>query len=109
MHGNRATLAMLSAAAWLCGAAPALAQSRDEDRHPPQHQEAVPDSRQNPANPRGEGQSGSSEQLSRSGGVVKPPATGDEGVITPPNPGPQSMPVIPPPGTPGGNQQVQPK
>lgn len=50
-----------------------------------------------------------SDELSRSGGVMQPPATGDQGVVPPPKAGPQSTPVIPPPGTPGGNQQIQPK
>src|SRR5260221_8138520 len=39
-----------------------------------------------------------SDELSRSGGVVQPPATGDQGVVPPPKAGPQSTPVIPPPG-----------
>jgi len=50
-----------------------------------------------------------SDELSRSGGVVRPPATGDQGVVEPPKAGSQSTPVIPPPGTPGGNQEIQPK
>lgn len=50
-----------------------------------------------------------SDDLSRSHGVVKPPATGDKSVVPPPNVGGQSTPVIPPPGTPGGTQNVQPK
>ncbi len=50
-----------------------------------------------------------SHELSRSGGVVKPPETGDRGVVTPPPTGTQSTPVIPPPGTPGGNAEVKPK
>jgi hypothetical protein len=50
-----------------------------------------------------------SDELSRSGGVVQPPATGDQGVVPPPKAGHQSTPVIPPPGTPGGNQEIQPK
>lgn len=43
-------------------------------------------------------------------GVIKPPVTGDRGVVKPPDTT-QSMPmpVIPPPGTPGNNQNVQPK
>jgi len=45
--------------------------------------------------------------LARSCGVITPPATGDTGVIPTPNQG--TMPVVPPPGTPGGNQNVQPK
>ena len=50
-----------------------------------------------------------SDELSRSGGVMQPPATGDQGVVPPPKAGPQSTPVIPPPGTAGGNQDIQPK
>ena len=50
-----------------------------------------------------------SSELSRSGGVVRPPSTGDQGVVAPPSAGAQSTPVIPPPGTPGGNQEIQPK
>lgn len=50
-----------------------------------------------------------SDELARSGGVVRPPATGDQGVVQPPKAGSQSTPVIPPPGTPGGNQEIQPK
>jgi hypothetical protein len=51
-----------------------------------------------------------SEQLSRSGGVIKPPENVDRKMQAPtPNPGPQSMPVVPPPGSPGGNPDVKPK
>jgi hypothetical protein len=51
-----------------------------------------------------------SEQLSRSGGVIKPPANVDRQIQAPtPNPGPKSMPVVPPPGSPGGNPDVKPK
>jgi hypothetical protein len=50
-----------------------------------------------------------SHELSRSGGVIHPPATGDAGVVAPPNQGKSRTPVIPPPGTPGGNPLVQPK
>lgn len=46
---------------------------------------------------------------SRSQGVIDLPSTGDKSVVPPPHTGAQSMPVIPPPGTPGGNEQVQPK
>jgi hypothetical protein len=48
-------------------------------------------------------------ELSHSSGVIKPPLTRDQDVIPPPSTGKQSTPVIPPPGTPGGNQNVQPK
>ena len=62
-----------------------------------------------------EGISGSSSgslshQLSRSGGVIQPPANLDPGLTQPaPDLGPHSMPVIPPPGTPGGNPDIKPK
>jgi len=62
-----------------------------------------------------EGISGSSSeplshQLSRSGGVIHPPANVDPGITQPaPDIGPHSMPVIPPPDTPGGNTDVKPK
>ncbi len=45
-----------------------------------------------------------------SSGVIRPPVTGDKGVVTPPDKGKaMPMPVIPPPGSPGGDQNVQPK
>ena len=50
-----------------------------------------------------------SNDLSRSHGVIPPPANGDRNVVPTPNAGSSTMPVIPPPGTPGGNQDVQPK
>ena len=51
-----------------------------------------------------------SDQLSRSGGVIKPRTDIDPGMRqTPPDPGPQSMPVIPPPGAAGDRLDVKPK
>jgi hypothetical protein len=51
-----------------------------------------------------------SEQLSRSGGVIKPPENVDRGIEAPtPDPGAHSMPVVPPPGAPGGDPKVKPK
>jgi hypothetical protein len=51
-----------------------------------------------------------SDKLSRSGGVIQPPANADPGIHQPtPNPGAQRMPVIPPPGTPGNAPEVKPK
>jgi hypothetical protein len=47
--------------------------------------------------------------LSRSGGVIAPPSTGNEDVVPPPSDGAPATPVIPPPGTRGGNQNVEPK
>ena len=53
--------------------------------------------------------SGSSSDLSRSGGVIKPPADVDPQMKqTPPSSG-DRMPVIPPPGAPGGNPSVKAK
>jgi hypothetical protein len=50
-----------------------------------------------------------SSELSRSGGVIKPPADVDPQMKqTPPSSG-DRMPVIPPPGTAGGNSSVKPK
>ena len=62
--------------------------------------------------PSGSGTTGGSlsRELSQSGGVIHPPASGDRGMVTsPPNRGAGRTPVIPPPGTPGGNPMVQPK
>jgi len=49
-----------------------------------------------------------SEQLSKSKGVICPPAGVDPGISVPPVGG-GKMPVIPPPGTPGGDPGLQPK
>lgn len=50
------------------------------------------------------------QQLSRSKGVIEPPAGIDPGIETrAPQPNTPTMPVIPPPGTPGGDQSIQPK
>jgi hypothetical protein len=51
-----------------------------------------------------------SDQLSRSGGVIKPRTDVDPQMHHPaPDPGPQSTPVIPPPGTSGNSLDVKPK
>jgi hypothetical protein len=49
-----------------------------------------------------------SDQLSRSKGIICPPAGIDPGIAAPPVGGGR-MPVIPPPGTPGGDPTVIPK
>jgi hypothetical protein len=49
-----------------------------------------------------------SDQLSRSKGVICPPAGVDPGISTPPVGG-GVTPVIPPPGTPGGDHGVVPR
>lgn len=49
-----------------------------------------------------------SDKLARSNGVICPPPHTDTEINAPTPPG-GKMPVIPPPGSPGGNQNVQPK
>lgn len=49
-----------------------------------------------------------SEQLSRSKGIICPPAGVDPGIAAPPVGG-GVTPVIPPPGTPGGDPLIIPK
>jgi hypothetical protein len=49
-----------------------------------------------------------SDELSRSKGVICPPAGIDPGIAAPPVGG-RVMPVIPPPGTPGGDPSIIPK
>jgi hypothetical protein len=51
----------------------------------------------------------SSSDLSRSGGVIKPPANVDPEMKQTPPPSGARMPMIPPPGTPGGNPLIKPK
>ena len=51
----------------------------------------------------------SPQQSAQTPSVVAPPETGDRSVITPPNTDAAKMPVIKPPGTPGDNNEVQPK
>lgn len=58
-----------------------------------------------------ENQKGStlSDKLAQSRGVICPPEHVDPDIKAPTPQGGGSMPVIPPPGSPGGNQNVQPK
>ena len=51
-----------------------------------------------------------SDKLEQSDGVIRPPANISPDITVPaPVPNPGTTPVIPPPGSPGGNQQVDPK
>jgi len=51
-----------------------------------------------------------SDKLNKSDGIIRPPETGAPDMNVPaPVPDPKTTPVIPPPGSPGGNQQVEPK
>jgi len=62
---------------------------------------------------RGCSQPGNSENLSdklaQSGGVLCPQNADPDPAIKAPTPNTHDKPVIPPPGSPGGNQNIQPK
>jgi len=64
-----------------------------------------------PKDPESTGSTGSlSDRLEESEGVIRPPPTGAPDITVPaPVPDPGTTPVIPPPGSPGGNQQLEPK
>jgi hypothetical protein len=87
-----------------------IAWAQDESQQPAapqvaprQHQDVIP--------PPGDSTTrrDQSAETSQPPGVIAPPATGDHSVITPPATGAAKTPVIPPPGTPGGNNDVEPK
>jgi|SRR6185437_8717592 len=113
---NRATLVMTAAAfgaamtacpAWSQTSPSQAPQTGPEQQH---SEPARPGDQIGPQHGSSTAPSGSlSDELSRTGGVMQPPSTGDQGVVAPPRTGPQSTPVIPPPGTPGGNPELQPK
>ena len=93
------------AAILLLLAAPAVAADKDSlPPSTPSHQ-TVPEA----AAP-GSGGSGEplSDKLHRQGGVIRPPG-GIDPAMTQDPPAQGKMPVIRPPGTPGGEQDVQPK
>ena len=73
------------------------AGAAEDQRSQPGSPSAVPESRS------------SSSELSRSGGVITPPAEVDPRMKQTPPPSGDNMPVVPPPGTPGGNPSVKPK
>jgi hypothetical protein len=86
-------------------AAHAQSDSSTANKHVQQHQDAVPAPKDQAA-PKPDDQSAEAPQ---GPGVIAPPATGDRSVITPPATGTAKMPVIPPPGTPGDDNNVEPK
>ena len=101
------TILTLSAAMLLAATA---ASAQRQDR------QGVPEKDQRPPTlmplpDQGEGSGSSlSDRLSKSGGVIRPPADPDPQMKQPTPPtGPNSMPVLPPPGTPGGDPTVKPK
>ena len=69
--------------------------------------EQPPDHSSKPIEPPASGSS--SSDLSRSGGVIAPPADVDPEMKQTPPPSGGRMPIIKPPGTPGGDQSVKPK
>jgi len=72
------------------------------DRMPPEKIESDPNTT---------GSTGTlSDKLEKSDGVIRPPTTATPDMTVPaPVPNPGTTPVIPPPGSPGGNQQVDPR
>jgi len=92
----------------------ALAQSKDaqlKDPGPavPEHSATCPpDVKGEPPTVGGGGTEPLSDKLARSKGVICPPTGSDaEMLVTPPAGG--RLKVIPPPGSPGGDQNLQPK
>jgi hypothetical protein len=107
MIDGRAMLIACLVAVTPVTAALAQANGQGEDRDqtqvsPPQAPNGVGGNSSRALNP-----DSLSKSLSRSGGVIKPPPVNDPNVKTPPPVG--DTPVISPPGTPGGNEDIQPK
>jgi hypothetical protein len=93
-------------------ARPAAAQGQAPPQaQPPQSpQGQAPQGQRPQGQAPGAGSDSLSGQLSRSGGVIHPPAEVDKPMEAPtPDPGARSTPVIPPPGAPGGNPDIKPK
>ncbi|HEY3916609.1 MAG TPA: hypothetical protein VGL83_02390 [Stellaceae bacterium] len=107
---NFASILVIALGAGIVSLPMAWAQDQNNSTSEPngkvqQHQEAKPTPQdQNSATRRDQ-----SAQAPQSPAVITPPSTGDKSVITPPATGDATTPVIPPPGTPGGNDEVQPK
>jgi hypothetical protein len=91
------------------GATPAWTQTDPKCAQGPQlAPRAESDARQRDPQVTGQGGRTLSEQLAQSGGVICPPANVDPEMKLP-TPEAGRTPVIPPPGSPGGDQNVQPK
>ena len=88
----------------------ASAQSADQRQAVPQQSVTCPPDMKGESPTVGEGKSSEplSERLAQSKGVICPPTGVDSQMQVPP-PGGGRLKVIPPPGTPGGDQNVQPK
>ena len=104
---KRSTYRFFLALALIATAMPGV---RAQSASPPEHASPTAPSKNPKADPQGNDSAHDrDEQLSRSPGVIEPPATGDQNIVPSPDVGPNTMPVIPPPGTKGGNPQVEPK
>lgn len=78
--------------------------------HVQQHQDAVPPSSSQNAEPRSDQSNrDQSAEAPQSPAVITPPSTGDKSVITPPTTGAAKTPVITPPGMTGNKDEIQPK
>ncbi|MCB5173936.1 MULTISPECIES: hypothetical protein [Microvirga] len=73
--------------------------------------ERMPPEKIEPADPSSTGSTDTlSDKLQETEGVIRPPVTSTPDMRVPaPEPNPGTTPVIPPPGSPGGNQNVQPR
>jgi hypothetical protein len=109
-HQNAGAILAIAVAGMLAVGAASAASPTPQDAvpTPPNDEHGVKPSEGSSTPP---GSSGNlSDQLSRSGGVIKPRTDVDPGMHQPaPDPGPQSMPVIPPPGTSDNSLDVKPK
>lgn len=102
----RFSLALAAPVLALSAAVPAIAQTGQDQTKPDQ---TAP--QQVPVAPQDQQSGGTlSGQLNRTNGVIHPPAGADSSAVKPaPQIGQQSTPVIPPPGSPGNNQNIEPK
>jgi hypothetical protein len=103
----RPTILIIAAFVGLASAGVVLAQPT-ENTSPEQGVTCPPDVKGEPPTVGGGGSGALSDKLAQSKGVICPPAGIDRDMqVTPPGGG--QLKVIPPPGTPGGDQNVQPK
>jgi hypothetical protein len=103
----RLTIVIISAFVGFAPAGVVLAQPT-ENTAPEQGVTCPPDVKGEPPTVGGSGSGALSDKLAQSKGVICPPAGIDRDMqVTPPGGG--HLKVIPPPGTPGGDQNVQPK
>jgi hypothetical protein len=108
-----ALLALALAALPLAGASAQIARPEPAPLSAPDNPNAAPPEKVAPPLGAREDSGGSgistSDRLSRSKGVIKPPSDVDPGMAAPaPDTGAHSMPVLPPPGT-GSDRSVEPK